>query len=161
MLAAEDGESMIAVPKQDLQEVPEPRPKYYVLSGQKAVPCSMAEWASRFELVCHVGDTTIGGVRVSTVFLGIDHNWSVDGPPLIFETMVFGGDFDRDQDRYSTWEEAKQGHAVAVDLVRWSQTFIGRMILLRRSLKRLISSIVDGIRDDAARLWRWIRSCWR
>jgi len=28
---------------------------------------------------------------VSTVFLGLDHNFSSKGPPVVFETMVFGG----------------------------------------------------------------------
>jgi hypothetical protein len=52
----------------------------------------------------------IGEVRVSTVFLGIDHAW--EGPPLLFETMVFGGPLDEEMERYSTWEEAERGHAV-------------------------------------------------
>lgn len=36
-----------------------------------------------------VAATEIGDQRVSTVWLGIDHNFSDHGPPLIFETMVF------------------------------------------------------------------------
>lgn len=47
---------------------------------------------------------------VSTVYLAIDHSWG-DGPPLIFETMVFGGKYDREQERYSTEAEALAGHA--------------------------------------------------
>lgn len=31
------------------------------------------------------------GCEVSTVFLGLDHSWTPGGPPLVFETMVFGG----------------------------------------------------------------------
>jgi len=49
-------------------------------------------------------------VEVSTVHLVIDHNFG-EGPPLIFETMVFGGAFDEEQERYSTEEEAAEGHA--------------------------------------------------
>lgn len=55
-----------------------------------------------------------GNIRVSTVFLGLDHNFSPLGPPLLFETMIFGGPHDQYQDRYSTWEEAEQGHLRAV-----------------------------------------------
>jgi hypothetical protein len=33
--------------------------------------------------------TRIGPFEVSTVFLGIDHNFRMDGPPMIFETMTF------------------------------------------------------------------------
>lgn len=37
-----------------------------------------------------VGQTrTLYGEKLSTVWLGLDHNWSETGPPLIFETMLF------------------------------------------------------------------------
>lgn len=54
-------------------------------------------------------DLLAGGVRVSTVFLGLDHSYG-DGPPLLFETMVFGGPLDQEQDRCATWEDAEQMH---------------------------------------------------
>jgi hypothetical protein len=55
---------------------------------------------------------------VSTVWLGLDHNWS-DGPPLIFETMVFGEGCDLDLEcwRYSTLAAAEEGHAEVVTVV--------------------------------------------
>lgn len=49
------------------------------------------------------------GIEVSTVFLGLDHAWG-DGPPMLFETMVFGGSNDEYCERYSTWDEAEAGH---------------------------------------------------
>lgn len=51
-----------------------------------------------------------GDVRVSTVFLGLDHRFG-DGPPLLFETMAFVGHDDVGMERYSTWQEAEEGHA--------------------------------------------------
>jgi len=51
-----------------------------------------------------------GSVTVSTVWLGLDHQWRPGGPPLIFETMVFGGSDDEMQERYSTEAEALEGH---------------------------------------------------
>jgi len=51
-----------------------------------------------------------GTVDVSTIWLGLNHQWG-DGPPLIFETMVFGGGLDQEQERYSTESEALVGHA--------------------------------------------------
>jgi hypothetical protein len=57
----------------------------------------------------HVDKTKIGGAEVSTVFLGIDHSFEA-GPPLLFETMVFGGPLDQEQDRCSTWEQAQRMH---------------------------------------------------
>jgi len=67
----------------------------------------------------HVGDTCLHGkidrkkhtVRISTVFLGSDHGfWEKDKPPVLFETMVFGGPNQGDQRRYCTWDEAVKGH---------------------------------------------------
>lgn len=54
-------------------------------------------------------------VEVSTVFLTIDHQFG-EGPPLLFETMIFGGPQDHWTDRYSTWNEAVSGHRHAVQI---------------------------------------------
>ena len=84
----------------------------YKLWGKKVIKCGKDEqWYRAFsqDVDRHVGDTTIGDVRVSTVFLVIDHQWG-SGPPLLFETMVFGGEYDQDQERYSTWKQAEKGH---------------------------------------------------
>ena len=42
-----------------------------------------------------VAQTQIGPYWVSTVWLGLDHSYLRTGPPLIFETMVFGVDRER------------------------------------------------------------------
>lgn len=34
-----------------------------------------------------------------------------------FETMIFGGEHDQYQERYSTWDEAEAGHKRAIELV--------------------------------------------
>ncbi len=59
---------------------------------------------------------------VSTVFLGIDHRFSGDGPPILFETMIFEGpefgpalDY---QERYCTWQEALDGHKRAIEWLK-------------------------------------------
>ncbi len=58
------------------------------------------------------------GVMVSTVFLGLDHNYTGKGGPILFETMIFGaGRLDEEQWRYRTWDEAVAGHWRAVRLV--------------------------------------------
>lgn len=54
-------------------------------------------------------DYLCGGVHVSTVFLGLDHGWGTV-KPVLFETMVFGGDADGETHRYCTWAEAERGH---------------------------------------------------
>jgi hypothetical protein len=56
--------------------------------------------------------TVYDGCEVSTVFLGLDHALIPgDGSPIVFETMVFGGPFDQEQERYCTWADAEAGHA--------------------------------------------------
>lgn len=53
------------------------------------IPCyDMQEWNDFLEHRKHVAKTTVGEHWVSTVFLGLDHQWG-DGPPLLYETMVF------------------------------------------------------------------------
>jgi len=56
----------------------------------------------------------VGDVRISTVFMGI--NTGIDHPEF-FETMILGGDHTGAQWRYETWDEAVDGHALAVRLV--------------------------------------------
>ncbi|MGW9032079.1 hypothetical protein ACWGQ5_50455 [Streptomyces sp. NPDC055722] len=61
--------------------------------------------------------TDPGIVRmVSTIWLAADRNFGEDGPPVIFETIVFG--CERLTCRYSTEEQAFAGHRELVTLVR-------------------------------------------
>lgn len=90
---------------------------YYDRAGN---PVDLVSWSRTFGDVDsrRVDRTTVGeDVSVSTVHLGLDHNWG-DGPPLIFETMVFGGEHDQWCDRYSTEEQAQQGHDAVVAWLR-------------------------------------------
>lgn len=93
----------------------------YILDGHRAIPVDdLFDWAHWLETADRrVALTKISSnVKVSTVFLGLDHNWGLAGPPAIFETMVFGGPMDQEQDRYSTWEQAEAGHEAMVAKVR-------------------------------------------
>jgi hypothetical protein len=93
----------------------------YILDGHQAVPTDdLIEWARWLETAdCHVAqDTPVPGVRVSTIFLGLDHSFGRRTEPLLFETMVFGGRLDQERERYSTWEEAEQGHRAMLQKVR-------------------------------------------
>ena len=67
-----------------------------------------------------VAETSIGEIRVSTVFLCIDHGF-IGSSPILFETLVFGGTIDGYMNRYYTWEEAKLGHRRIVRKVRLAQ----------------------------------------
>jgi hypothetical protein len=64
----------------------------------------------------------VGGYRVSTVFLGVDHNFAMHGPPVLWETMVFddsgqGRPWDEWQDRYTSRADAEAGHRRVVDAI--------------------------------------------
>ncbi|MCR4340024.1 MAG: hypothetical protein NUW01_09070 [Gemmatimonadaceae bacterium] len=86
--------------------------RYYNMNGQ---PITLEEWSDLFAAERRVDNDVRGDVTVSTVYLGLNHNWG-DGPPLIFETMIFGGDHGETQWRYSTREEAEEGHRRACAL---------------------------------------------
>ena len=97
------------------------RPHYYILDGHTPIPTNdMDEWEGLLvnAQARTVAKTSIGNIEISTVFLGLDHNFYDGGPPLLFETMIFGGHLDQYQERCSTWEEAEQQHAKALAAVK-------------------------------------------
>ena len=93
---------------------------FYILDGH--TPILVADgltWGRWFETADrHVAWTQVGDVHVSTIFLGLDHNYGWEGPPLLYETLVFGGALADAQARYATWEDAEHGHAAIVAAVR-------------------------------------------
>jgi hypothetical protein len=91
----------------------------YILEGHEPVPCpDLITWGKWFQTADrHVAKTEIGDANVSTVFLGLNHQWG-SGPPLLFETMIFGGPHADYQERCSTWNEAEAMHQRACDLVK-------------------------------------------
>lgn len=92
----------------------------YILDGTTPVPePDLYAWGQWFQSADrHVGDDAIGDSRVSTVFLGIDHAFTDNGPPILFETMVFGGALDGEQGRCSTYEQAVVMHTAMCGRVR-------------------------------------------
>lgn len=57
-------------------------------------------------------------VKVSTVFLGLDHSFEPGAPPVLWETMVFGGRMDQHMRRYRSRMDAVHGHHEIRDTVR-------------------------------------------
>lgn len=90
------------------------RPYYFDLDAKgNPVPTSLWGWAYFCEFQRErriIARTEIGEIAVSTVFLGMDRSW-FQGPPVTFESMIFGGPFDNEQQRYVTKAEALAGHA--------------------------------------------------
>ena len=107
----------------------------YILKGKKVVEChDLLEWGKWFGTANRIvkQDNLKNGLFVSTVFLGLNHNFLSKGKPILFETMVFTpkrkrkifgrkmkmmiGD-ELDQNRYHTWAESERGHKKMVK--RW------------------------------------------
>lgn len=102
----------------------------YILNdkGEPILCPDLMEWGKWMEDGNRVlRQTKVGKLKISTVFLGLDHGFGLDGPggePVLWETMVFdtttghavgtdGYDF---QTRYSSQSDALEGHAKAVKL---------------------------------------------
>lgn len=95
--------------------------EFYDMDGNVT---TLEEWGR----LCESGEKIVaqtdlpGGCWVSTVLLGMDHNFMDPGnPPIIFETMVFRSrddPGDLDCQRYATKEEAQAGHDAVV--TRWT-----------------------------------------
>lgn len=90
-------------------------------NGEIKTTTDLIEWAKWFEKnkkTRIVKQDQIGDSFVSTVFLATDYNFEETGDPILFETMVFGGPFDHEQERYTTSKLAKEGHE------KWCQLII-------------------------------------
>ena len=92
-------------------------PFYTLDAAGEPAPCDdMLKWAIWFAQsheVRVVAKTELpSGATVSTVFLGIDH--SLRDEPLLWETMMFGGDYDLACDRYRSRQDALVGHEMWV-----------------------------------------------
>jgi len=95
---------------------------YYILDEHgDPQPCAdVRMWGRWFEeasrtrarILAHDRDEGADGVEilVSTVFLGLDHNFGASGPPVLWETLVIGGLLDGLQMRYTSREDAFRGH---------------------------------------------------
>jgi hypothetical protein len=66
----------------------------------------------------------IGGYFVSTIFLGLDHNFLGSGPPVLWETMIFAeteakldAPYNDFQKRYTSQEDALAGHGKIVQML--------------------------------------------
>lgn len=103
---------------------------YILVDGEPVPEPDILKWGRWFEGdTRRIANTKGEGYTISTVFLGLDHNFSGEGPPILFETMVFknkdwdgdGKDGLPDEDcaRYCTKKEAEAGHTAMV--AKWSQ----------------------------------------
>ena len=107
----------------------------------------LLRWALFYEDIDNrrVAETTTKLFWISTVFLGLDHNWG-KGPPILFESMVFTRDEhmhptlkrmvkdDLEQWRYSSWDDAVAGHEAMVR--RYQKREADALVRLERHMKK-------------------------
>ena len=105
------------------QTIPEPKTIYYILDeDDQPVKCEdVLKWGAWIQTANRTlkVDHFPGDIRVSTVFLGMDHGWG-SGTPVLWETMIFGGEHDQDQWRAAARLSACHFHRKAVNMVRKS-----------------------------------------
>jgi hypothetical protein len=93
------------------------RPIYYDRQGQ---PMTLHQWAEKFhdEHYTHLARDVIGPdepldpaplITVSTYWLGVNPNWRNE-EPLIYETLIIGGQYDATAMHYATETQAREGH---------------------------------------------------
>lgn len=97
----------------------------YILVGHNPVLCDdLQVWIKDFDGKSRtVAKTTVNDILVSTVFLGLSHGKTATGLPILFETMIFGGEHDMYQTRCATWDEAIKMHEAALALVQANSKF--------------------------------------
>ena len=100
---------------------------YYKLVNKVPVECSLMDWVISFVKDKRIDFTELGLFKVSTIFLGIDHNFSGDGPPLLYETAVIDkNDNVVYRKCHETLEQAKNGHWQIIENIKKSGEVEGR-----------------------------------
>lgn len=98
----------------------------YILNrlGEPVVCSDLLEWGQWMQGEGRtLARTELPRVTVSTVFLGLDHRMGAEGPPVLWETMIFTQDgstadgLNEEQWRYTNREDALAGHSRAVALL--------------------------------------------
>jgi hypothetical protein len=97
--------------------------RHYILVDRvPVVEPDLLTWAEWFENADNrvVAQVDLpNGYFVSTIFLGLDHDFFGRRAPVLFETMVFYGEGAargiHDSQRCSTWDEAEKQHTSAVE----------------------------------------------
>ena len=94
--------------------------KWYILDDDnnpvKSTVNEFVDWEEAYPEKRIIKQYDNDEVFVSTVFLGLDHAWNSD-VPVLWETMIFGGEHDQYQKRYTSYKDALEGHEKALELL--------------------------------------------
>jgi hypothetical protein len=108
-------------------------PRHAILDESgNVVECDLMTWAMWLEKNRQriIEQDQVEELWVSTIFMGLDHSYRPKGPPLWFETMVFHEpEYEPRLDRmirpeagycerYTTIQEARAGHAAAIEWIK-------------------------------------------
>ena len=115
-----------------LDENDDPQPTWLIrrdpITGETHYNHAFNEWMFGKDKNRIILQSTVPGVGdVSTVFLGLDHNFfRHGGPPVLFESMIFCINTDDDlhnwQHRYCTKAESIVGHGIVLLLAQGNIT---------------------------------------
>lgn len=98
----------------DLKPVPSDGESYW--DWFRSMPESSGWYTKKTGIGFKVADTNVDGIRVSTVYLGLDHSYGGGSGPLLWETMIFPGE--GFQERYASHDEAIERHRELVETIR-------------------------------------------
>lgn len=129
--------------------------------GAPVATTDTLRWAVWFEKVENrslVADKVEGVGGVSTIFLGLDHDFTGEGPPVLWETMIFIDDgspaelleFDGFQRRYTSRADALAGHAEALEALRQAARDNSTALLERQ--RRLVAEFEASIAPGRRKL---------
>jgi hypothetical protein len=141
---------------------------YYILDeNRQPVAVDLLTWGRWFEEEPdrrRVAETFTELCWVSTIFLGVDHNFIGRGPPILFETMVFDREpqlkemfgkvreihEDIDGCRYASWDDAEAGHNAMVRRLLKKEEDAAQLIKDAREFVKNIGDVAAamGRKDD-------------
>jgi hypothetical protein len=92
--------------------------KHWILDDEgRPVAVDLLTWAKWLGTAKRIiTQETIGQNWISTIFLGIDHNFGLIGPPILWETMTFGAKLDQEYFRCAGSKE--QAEAMHEEMVK-------------------------------------------
>lgn len=91
---------------------------YYLLKDREVVPVDESEWYFQSSDERRVAYTVLGDeMHISTVFIPLPVD-EIMGVPLAFETMIFGGPYDKWDCRSCTFDDAEIVHETVCENLR-------------------------------------------
>jgi hypothetical protein len=95
----------------------------YILdeNGEPKICNDVYVWGEWYENVSNrsILFNQVGDVKVSTVFLGLDHSFGI-GDPVLWGSLITGGSYDGHEERYRSKKEAITNHDKLVEMVKES-----------------------------------------